>query len=117
MRLRISCAAACLAASAQVLAQATSSTGTISRMDAVGSAGGAPGNADTRVYLNGVSRLCTGSSDASWAFINVNDANYKGVLATLMLAYGTGKSVVINAIPAQVGTGTYCQITWINVIG
>jgi len=107
----------CLLASVHALANGTPSVGTISRLDAVGSAGSAPGNADTRVYLNGVTTFCPGSPDASWAFINANDANYKGVLATLMLAYATGKTVVVYAVPAQIGTTTFCQISWINVVG
>jgi hypothetical protein len=117
MKLQRFVAMACLVASAQAFANGTPSTGTIWRMDAVGSAGSAPGNADTRVYLNGVSTFCPGSPDPSWAFINANDANYKGVLATLMMAYATGKSVTIYAVPAQIGTTTFCQISWINVIG
>lgn len=104
-------------ASAQAFANGTPSTGTISRLDAVGSAGGAPGAGDTRVYLNGISTFCPGAVDGSWAYINANDANYKGVLSGLMMAYAMGKTVTIYAVPAQLGTATFCQISWINIVG
>ena len=96
----------------------TARSGRIVRMDAVAAAGGAPAGFDTRVYLDGISDLCPGATESTWAYINANDANYKGVLATLLLAYATGKAVVIYSNPIQVSQGgVFCQIKWINVVG
>ena len=94
-----------------------SATGTISGVDAVGSASGAPNNADIRVYLTGAPKLCTGATDTSWAWFNVTDANYRGLLATVMLAYATGKTITLNTRATSLAGGVYCQITWVNLRG
>ena len=92
-------------------------TGTITEIDTTSSLGGAPGNGDLRVFLGGTT-FCPGTSDGSWGFVNANDANYKGVLATVLFAYGTGKQVTVYTRPGPiVGAGTYCQITWVQVHG
>ena len=118
MRHFIACCAALLTL-ASAHATDGSVTGTIARVDAVGQAAGAPGNADTRVYLAGISNVCPGALDPAWAYINANDANYKGVLATLLAAWSMGKSVTINSRATALAAGgpLFCQITWINVVG
>jgi hypothetical protein len=54
----------------------------IYRLDAVGQAAAAPGNADTCADPNNISTSCTPAfetvNDASRAFIDANDAAYKG---------------------------------------
>ena len=90
--------------------------GTINRIDSVASAGGAPNNGDTRVYLNGVSTFCSGTADPTWAFVNTTDANYKGVVASLLMAYATGKQVVITSIAGAGTSGPRCQIQSISVV-
>ncbi len=97
----------------------SSVTGTISELDTATGLGGAPGNGDLRVFINGVSSFCPlNGGDATWAFINANDANYKAAVATLSMAYATGKQTTIYTRPGVItGAGTYCQISWIQVHG
>lgn len=98
------------------LAADTVTTGKIAQILSVASPGGAPGNADERVYLAGFPRLCPGATDPAWAYINVSDPNFKGVLANLLFAYGAGKTVQIYAAPTSISGGTYCQISYIVVM-
>lgn len=113
-------AALCIAGLAHsAWATDTMVTGTISELDTVTQLGGAPGNGDLRVFLHGVSSFCTiAGGDTTWAFVNANDSNYKAALATLMLADATGKQVNVYSRPGSiVGAGTFCQISWIQIIG
>lgn len=111
------CSSLLALASAQVFAD-TAATGTIRGLDEVGLGAGASSNADTRVYLNGVTTFCSATADASFAFIDANDANYRGVVAALLFAYGMGKSVAIYAGPSSLdgsaATG-FCRITWVRI--
>ncbi len=95
---------------------ASTVSGTINRMDFVASAGGAPNNGDTRVYLNGVTTFCSGTSDPTWAFVNTSDANYKGVLASLLMAYATGKQVSVTSIAGAGTSGPRCQIEYVSMV-
>jgi hypothetical protein len=85
--------------------------GKIIRIDGVGGGGGAPGNFDARIYLENVSAAC-GSNTASWAYINSNDANYKGLLAMLLMAQASGKSVTLHT---NKDTQGYCQIGFLTI--
>src|SRR5690349_25097900 len=49
-------------------------SGKIAHLDGVGGSAGAPGNYDLRVVLENQSVMCAGASDATWAYINSNDA-------------------------------------------
>lgn len=103
--------AALLASVAQ--AADTTVVGTIQTMQSLGSLAAAPGNADLRIYLNGVSTVCPGASDATWGYINANDGNFKGVLATISMAYAMGKPITMVKRPSPIGSGTYCQIVMV----
>ena len=92
-------------------------SGTVQKMMSVGGLGSAPGNADLRVWLNGVNTVCTGANDASWAYINANDPNFKGVAATISTAYAMGKPLMMATRLSAVGNGNYCQIVWVIVSG
>ena len=92
-------------------------TGTVQSMMSVGGLGSAPGNADLRIWLNGVTTICPGATDPTWAYINSNDPNFKGVLATISTAYAMGKQLTLNTRLSLVGNGSYCQIVWATVSG
>lgn len=87
-------------------------SGTISRIDSVA---GEPGNYETRILMNGQT-FCsaTGVIDGGWGYLNSSDANYKGTLAMLMLAYSTGKAVTIYSLKEGAG---YCHIHYVMVAG
>lgn len=89
-------------------------SGTISRLDGVGGSAGAPGNYDFRVYLKGVTTSFCNSSGNNWGYINSDDANYKGLVALLTMAYATGKTVTLYTTKAASG---YCQIGYVSVSG
>ncbi len=93
----------------------TVTSGTISKIFSIAAPSGAPGNADTRVYLSNVASLCPGASDPSWAYINASDPNVKSVLATAMTAFATGKQVTVDVVLTALASGYYCQISWISV--
>ncbi len=91
-------------------------TGTIRDLNAVGSAGHAPDNLDIRVYLAGVNTFCPATTDAGFGYINVDDANFKGIVAMLSLADATGKQVSIYSVPTASSVGSFCQIAWVHVL-
>lgn len=86
-------------------------TGTVAQISAVGSGEGAPGNYDIRVYLVGVSTICNGAANSGWAYINANDANFKGILSILELAVATGKTVSVYTNVVAQG----CQIGYVSI--
>ncbi|HET7329841.1 hypothetical protein [Dyella sp.] len=88
-------------------------TGKISEINGVGGLGGAPGNYDVRVYLDGQSTLCSGRADSTWGYINMSDPNYKGLLAMLLMAQANGKAVTLYTTKDGAG---YCQIGYIAVM-
>jgi hypothetical protein len=113
------CALALLFGNRAACAQVTTeSTGVIARMMVVAGPGGAPGNADLRIWLAGSPVLCSGGvTDATWAFLNSNDPNHKAVQAMAMLAYSSNKPVTISAWPAALNGGTYyCQLRWLSTV-
>ena len=87
-------------------------TGQISQLDGVSGAGGVPNNNDLRVYLTGNAASLCGSGSMSWGFVNLSDANFKGLLAMLLVAQAGGKSVTVymNAV-----SGGFCQIGYVVV--
>ncbi|SHN39655.1 hypothetical protein [Rhizobacter sp. OV335] len=115
-RLRRSIAAALMAFGLAATSSAAEIAGTVSRIMVVTANAGAPGNADLRVYLSGVT-ACSGATDPNWAFLNLTDPNYKGVLATVLTAQTTGKTLMMGTQLAAVGSGSYCQILYVYLIG
>jgi hypothetical protein len=87
-------------------------SGKIGQLEGVGSAGGAPGNYDLRIYLAGKSDICVGATDPKWAFINSNEANYQGMLSLILMAQTTGRNVTLYTVKAQNG---YCQLGHIAI--
>lgn len=63
--------------------------GKLARLDA---AAGAAGSMDLRIAFEGVTSLCT-ASDATFAYINSTDPNYKVIAGLLMMAY-TNKTTI-----------------------
>lgn len=88
-------------------------TGKISQINGVGGSAGAPGNYDIRVYIEGQTTICAGAIDPAWAYVNSNDANYKGLLALLLMAQASGKTVTLDTNKSASG---YCQIAYMSVI-
>ena len=86
----------------------TQVTGTVQSMMSVGGLGAAPGNGDLRVWLTGLPTICPGATDPTWAYINSNDPNFKGVLATISQAYAMGKSLTVDSRLSALGGGNYC---------
>lgn len=112
-KLRGAFVAACLLASAfTATAWDGAVSGKIVRLDGVGSIGGAPGNFDLRVFLDNKSAVCPGAVDPAWGYINSNDANYKGLMALLLTAYTSGKTVTLYTIKGSMG---YCQIGYVAI--
>jgi len=100
-----------LSAVAVILIAATPSThawdgtvsGKIAAINGVGSASGAPGNYDIRVYIEGQPTICAGATDPGWGYINTSDANYKGLLAMLLMAQVSGKTVTLYTLKGPAG--------------
>lgn len=88
----------------------------ISSLDIVGGTAGAPGNFTLRVRLKGVSAICATASDKGWGFVNGTDANYKGILAMLMMAQATGKTVYLYSNKKVIGENSYCEIGYVTVL-
>jgi hypothetical protein len=57
----------------------TASTGQIGQVLVTGSADGAPGIEDFRVFLTGNPVICNGNT---WAYVNISDANYNAIVET-----------------------------------
>ncbi len=87
-------------------------TASVQALQSLGGLANVPGNADFRVYLQGVS-ACPGANDPTWAYINANDPNYKVVVSTASTAYAMGKPVTIMSRLTTIGDGKYCQIVWL----
>ena len=85
-------------------------SGTITKIDGVGGSEGAPGNYDIRIYLSGQSTFCSGSPQ-NWAYLNASDPNYKGLLALLISAQMSGKTVTLYTTY----TSGYCLIGYMSV--
>jgi hypothetical protein len=71
------------------------------------------GNYDLRITLNAVNTMCTGNT-ANFAYLNSHDANFKGVMATLLMAYSMNKTVTVYTNRDAAG---YCAIGYIYVTG
>jgi hypothetical protein len=96
-------ASLCLLASAIPAFADGSITGQIAALLTVGSASGAPGNYDFRVFLVGNPVICNGQS---WAFLNVTDSNYNSIVANILSARASGAIITLNWVPVS----NYCQI-------
>lgn len=93
------------------------SSGRVSRLMVVAAGAGAPGNADMRVFLSG-STICNGSADSSWGFVDLSDPGYKSMLATMLMAQATGKTVTLVSRASVLGSGgstLYCRILYAQV--
>jgi hypothetical protein len=80
-------------------------SGTVSTVATLGSGSGAPGGLDFRVYLTGNPAFCSGNT---WAYLNVTDANYSAIVASILSARAMGATITIYWI---IGTSGYCQIS------
>jgi hypothetical protein len=76
----------------------------VSSVWAYGSGGGAPGNYDFRVYLSGYPVVCDGQT---WGYVNVSDANYNVIAASVLSAKAAGYSITMYI--AEDANG-YCHI-------
>ncbi|WP_229954374.1 hypothetical protein [Parasphingorhabdus litoris] len=63
-----------------------------------------------RVYLEGRPVICTGGPD--WAYLNANEDNYQAIVSALMLAYSSGKTVVLYT---NRDASNKCKIGYITV--
>lgn len=88
--------------------------GRVTQFETVGSAGSAPGNYDFRVHLDAQVPICPGAIDTTWGYVNVSDANYKGIMASILMAYALGKTVTLFTTKSA---GGYCQIGYLSVSG
>lgn len=72
-------------------------------------AGGAPGAYDLRINF-GNTIVCNSNM---WAYVNLSDANYRGILAIALTAKVSG---TVLAVSVQQDASGYCQIlsAWIN---
>lgn len=68
---------------------------------------------DLRVTLTNVNTMCTGSA-YSFAYLNTTDENYKGVLASLLMAYSTGKLAFIYTMK---DANNFCKIGYVSIYG
>lgn len=70
----------------------------------------APGNNNGfRLYLNGVSNMCTGGPN--WGYLNEADSNYKAFVGALMMARAINATVTAYS---NLENG-YCHISYIAV--
>lgn len=73
------------------------------------------GNYDFRVVLaNQAGPWCGPNSASGWAGLHSNEPNFKGVQATLMLAYAMGKTT--NMYLTR-DASNYCKIGYVEVLG
>jgi hypothetical protein len=82
--------------------------GYVGNLDVVGSAGGAPGNYDFRIFLTTNQVICNGQT---WAYINATDANYNALVASILAAKATGGIVTLYVNPV----GAYCQLVFVII--
>lgn len=101
----IQLAALCCAASAHAY---PSVSGQVGMLEIVGGGAGAPGNYDLRVFLQGYPVQCNGQN---WSYVNVTDANYKGLLAGLLSAKATSSPVVLYI---NQDSGGFCQLMYMT---
>lgn len=86
-------------------------TGVISSIHGVPNAG----DYDFRVgLLNQPGPWCGPSQGSGWAALHSNEPNFKGVQATLMLAYAMGKTVTLYLMR---DANSYCKISYVSVTG
>ena len=57
---------------------------------------------------------CGPNSVSGWAALNSNEPNFKGVQATIMLAYAMGKTTTMYLTR---DAGIYCKIGYVEVSG
>ena len=73
------------------------------------------GNYDLRVLLaNQPGPWCGPNSTSGWAGLHSNELNFKGVQATLMLAYAMGKTTTLYL---NRDANNYCKIGYVEVTG
>lgn len=73
------------------------------------------GNYDFRVVLpNQPGPWCGPNSSSGWAALHSSEPNFKGVQATLMLAYAMGKAVKLYL---NRDASNYCKIGYVEVTG
>lgn len=89
-------------------------SGKIAEIYGVGGAAGAPGNFDIRVFIENQPSLCPGALDANWAYLDSTDPNYKALLAMLLMAQASGKT--INLYTTK-GPTNRCQIAFLGIVG
>jgi hypothetical protein len=91
-------------------------TGKISRIDGAGGSAGS-NNFDFRVSVAGAPVACSVANSPSWSYLNPEDANYKGLMALIMFAYATGKTITIHSNKGPTpSTAGYCQIGYVAII-
>jgi len=86
-------------------------SGRVIQINGVGGSAGAPGNFDARIFLEGQPTAC-GPNSPSWGYINSNDANYKGLLAMLLMAQASAKVVTLYTNKDSLGN---CQTGYLAV--
>jgi len=106
--MRIFGATAAMIICANANAAITSYTGLVSTILTVGSGGGAPGNQDLRITLQGVATQCNGTP---WSYINTSDANYNAIVASILAARTMGVPVSLYTSPDSTGGGCHILYT------
>lgn len=71
------------------------------------------GNYDFRVVLPNQSGPWCGPASGGWAALHSNELNFKGVQATLMLAYAMGKIVTLYL---NRDANNYCKIGYVRTM-
>lgn len=100
-----------LAAHRQASAWDGEVSGVISSIHSVPNAG----SYDFRVVLpNQPGPWCGAPNSVGWAALHANEPNFKGVQATLMLAYAMGKTVTLYLTR---DANNYCKIGYVLVSG
>ena len=85
---------------------ATAAAGTISQIDTIANE---PNNYEIRIYLGGI-QMCTTSGPSTYAYLNSADNNFNATYASLMMAYSTGKNIVIFTLN---DAGIGCHIHYV----
>ena len=108
---RMMCTVLLLASFSPLTASAyTEVQGQIGSLQVLGDGAGAPGAYDVRVYLSNGGLVCGGFN---WAYFNVGDRGYSGLLATLLSAKALGSTVSLDTTPDP-GTG-YCHLAFVAI--